>query len=220
MRVGLTQTLDAKTMKRKPKVVIGILMLGTISGLLMLAFGVNGPYYRTEVVNLPVNLQSPSEHQVIFTVDRSDEYMIEIHLNNVFTKEKMDKILGHYVSGKGGNINVSWYIHNNGNVIAEGSNIKYGYSPIWGGGHSGLAIGVFSADKEKEYTLNIKTNNTSANWNQTEPYIEIGLHPSKLENYLVLQLFGMLFAVVFGVILVVVVIINFAAKQKQHLTSS
>ena len=166
-------------------------MCGIVAGLLILAFGMNGPLYRTEVVNLPVNLQSPSDHVTTFTVDRSEEYMVEIHLNSIFSEEKMDNILGDYVAGGGGAINVSWEVKNNGAVIAQGSNTNYGYSPIWGGGRSGLDIGTFSAEKGQEYTLSIFTKNISNDWNLAKPYIEVGLHPNKLETYLVLQLLGL-----------------------------
>ena len=163
-------------------------MAGIATGLLILVLGINGPTYRTEVVNLPVNLQSPSEHHAKFTVDRSEEYMIEVHLKSVFPKEKMDKILGDYVKGGGGEIELSWLVKNNGAVIAQGSNTKYGYSPIWGGGHSGLTVGTISAEKGNEYSLSISTNNVSSDWNDASPYVEVELHPAKLENYLVLQL--------------------------------
>ena len=201
-------------MVRKIRIIVGVLVGGILAGLIMMAFGMYGPVYRTEVVNLPVNLQSPSEHQVQFTVDRSEEYMVEIHMNPVFPEEKMDKILGDFVEGGGGDIDVSWEVKVNEAVIAQGSNSKYGYSPIWGGDRSGLVIGTVSTEKGKEYTLHIFTKNVSSDWNQGNPYIEVGLHPSKLEGYLVLQIFGLIIACSFGVVLVVVVLFYDVAKRK------
>jgi len=170
----------------------------------MVALGMKGPLYRAQVVNLPVNLQSPSEHAARFTVDRSEEYMVEIHLDSVFSEEKMDKILGDFVAGGGGILDVSWEVKDNEAVIAQDSNTKYGYSPIWGGGRSGLAIGTISAEKGKEYSLFVYTKNTSTDWNLAKPYVAVGLHPNKLEGYLVLQLLGILILSVFGVALVIV----------------
>ena len=201
-------------MVRKIRVIIGALGGGIVAGLLILTLGIKGPFYRTEVVNLPVNLQSPSEHQVQFTVDRSEEYMVEIHLNSVFSEKKMDKILGDFVAGGGGDIDVLWEVKVDEAVIAQGSNTKFGYSPIWGGGRSGLAIGTVSAEKGNEYTLYVFTKNVSSDWNQADPYIEVGLHPSKLEGYLVLQIVGLLVASVFGVVLLVVALIYVVATRK------
>jgi len=186
-----------------------------IAGLLMLAFGMYGPLYRTEVVNLPVNLQTPSDHSMAFTVDRSEEYMVEIHLKSVFPEEMMDKILGDFAAGGGGEIDVSWSVKTDGTVIAQGSNKQYGYSPIFGGGSSGLAIGTVSAEKEKEYYLSVSTNNVSADWNKATPYVEVGLHPAKLESYIVLQLFGFLITALFAAILVVVSIFHFIGKSRE-----
>ena len=198
----------------KTRFTAGILVCGIVAGLLMLAFGMNGPLYRTEVVTLPVNLQSPSDHETTFTVDRSEEYMVEIHLNSIFSEEKMDNILGDYVAGGGGKINVSWEVINNGAIIAQGSNTSYGYSPIWGGGRSGLDIGTFSAEKGQEYTLSIFTKNISNDWNLAKPYIEVGLHPNKLESYLALQLLGLLFVSLFGVLLVIVLLLHVVGKRR------
>ncbi|MDH3562736.1 MAG: hypothetical protein OEN49_04985 [Gammaproteobacteria bacterium] len=139
--------------------------------------------------------------------------MVEIHLNTVFPEEKIDKILGDFVAGGGGNIDVSWKVNLDEAVIAQGSRAEYGYSPIWGGGRSGLAIGSFRADKGKEYTLYIVTKNESSDWNRADPYIEVGLHPGKLEGYLVSQIFGLLIAAVSGVLLVVVTLIVINAKR-------
>jgi hypothetical protein len=111
-------------------------------------------------------------------------------------------------------MDVSWEVKINETVIAQGSNTKYGYSPIWGGGRSGLAIGTVSTEKGKEYTLYVFTKNVSSDWNQGNPYIEVGLHPSKLEGYLVLQRFGLIIACSFGVVLVVVALIYVVAKRK------
>ena len=185
-----------------------------VVGLLLLALGINGPLYRSTVVSLPVNLQSPTELETTFTVDRSEKYMVEIHLKSVFPEEKMDKILGDFVAGSGGAIDVSWSVKTNGSVIAQDSNKEYGYSPIMGSGSLGLVIGSVSAEKGNEYYLSVSTNNVSTDWNKAAPYVEVGLHPAKLESYIVLQLFGILITAVFAMLLVVVSIFHFIGKSR------
>jgi hypothetical protein len=202
------------TMLRNIKLMVGTLVGGIVVGSLMLVFGINGPLYRSTVVSLPINLQSPSEQETTFTVDRTEEYMVEIHLKSVFPDEKMDMILGDYVAGGGGAIEVSWTVKTNDSVVAQGSNKEYGYSPIMGGGHSGLAIGTVSAEKGKEYHLSVSTKNVSADWNKVAPYVEVGLHPAKLESYIVLQLFGALITTLFAVILIVVAALHFISKSR------
>jgi len=201
-------------MTRTMKIIIGVLVSGVVAGLFMLALGLNGPIYRAEVVNLPVNLQSPSEHQVRFTVDRAEEYMVEVHLDKVFSEEKMDRILGDFVEGGGGEIDLSWEVKLDDSVIARGSNTEYGYSPVWNDYRSGLSIGTVSAERGNEYTLSVFTKNVSSDWNQAEPYVEVGLHPAKLEGYLVLQLFGLLIVSVLGVVLVIVLLLHYVSKRK------
>ena len=143
--------------------------------------------------------------------------MVEIHLDTVFPEEKMDKILGDFVAGGGGDIDVSWKVNQDEAVIAQGSITQYGYSPIWGGGHSGLAIGSFSAEKGNEYALYINTKNKSIDWNQADPYIVVGLHPVKLEGYLVLQIIGLLIMSALGIaLLVITLIVIVAERYKKH----
>lgn len=152
--------------------IIKIILIGITVGLLILLIGIYGPFYRTKVVNQPVNLQLPSVYQLKFTVDRSVNYMIEIHLSTIFPEEKMETILGEYVKGNAGEIKVLWNVSTNNILIAEGSNTEYGYSPIWGKDRSGLTIGTFNAERGKEYTLYIATKNKSLDWNMASPYIE------------------------------------------------
>lgn len=189
------------SMNSTKKIIIGILVIGLLAGLTTLLFGMAGPFYRTDVVNLPINLETPSNHKTSFTVDRSEDYLIEVHLDTIFPEDKIDFILGDYRKSGGGAINITWSIDANNSFLTRGSSKAYGYSPIFSSGHSGLTIGAFKAEKDKNYTLSITTHNNGDNWNKSEPYIEVGLHPSKLENYLVLQMLGFLLTSLFGVAL-------------------
>ena len=190
-------------MDNTKKYIIGILVVGFFAGFVTLLFGMLGPFYRTEVVNLPINLELPSNHKIVFTVDRSDDYLIEVHLKSIFSREKMDDILGDYRKSGGGSINVAWSIEANKSFLSRGSNTMFGYSPILGAGRSGLTIGTIKAEKGKDYTLTISTHNKGNDWNLAEPYIEVGLHPSKLENYGVLAIFGFLLISIFGIVFLV-----------------
>ncbi len=200
-------------MKRIRRISIGIALGGLLIGLILWLFGVLGPFYRTEVAMLPINLQSSSQHQINFTMDRPEEYLVEVHLKQVFSKEKMNGILGDFVAGGGGKISIRWVIDSGGTVIAQGSSGEFGYSPIFSRSHSGLTIGAFEAEKDHTYTLTVTTINESSDWNKTEPYIEVGLHPNKLESYLGLQIFGFIFIVVFGVLLLVTSIMAIRSRR-------
>lgn len=115
----------------------------------------------------------------------------------------MDKILGDYRKSGGGSIKIFWSIDADKSFLTRGSNTTFGYSPIFGTEHSGLTIGTIKVEKGKNYTLTITTHNNSNDWNLAEPYIEVGLHPNKLENYIVLQIFGFLLISIFGIALLV-----------------
>ena len=203
-------------MNRFNKIILSILLLGLLTGVISLFFGILGPLYRTEVVKIPINIESPSIHKINFTVDRSEKYLIEIHMKSIFSEEKMDFILGDFVSGSGGALNISWELNTKNSFLTKGSNSEYGYSPIFGKNHSGLTIGRIDAKKYNNYQLTIKTHNNSENWNQAEPYIEVGLHPADLEGYLVLQILGALFIVIFSISLFIYAPIY--KIKKAHLT--
>ncbi len=201
-------------MQNTKKTIVVILIFGLLTGLAALLFSMAGPFYRTEVANLSLNIETPSNHKITFTVDRSEDYLIEVHLESIFSEEKMDYILGDYLKSGGGVINITWRIDTNGSLLAQGSNSSYGYSPIFGGDKSGLTIGTFKADKNKNYTLSISTHNDSSDWNLAKPYVKVGLHPSKLENYIVLQLLGILLTLIFGAILLLLLLRVIISKNK------
>lgn len=196
------------------KILIGIFLSGLVIGLLMVALGINGPTYRINVAYLPINLESPSKHQVKFTVDRSEEYLIEIWLSeNIFSSEKMDTILGDSCkSGEGGKIDVSWVIENNKLIIDQGSKSEYGYSPTWGMKTAGLTIGTVYLEKNKEYLLSVLTNNNSEDWNKASPYVEIGLHGNKLEGFLVLQIYGVITMILSSFFIIIILIVYIVKK--------
>lgn len=125
--------------------------------------------------------------------------MVEIHLRNILSDEQMDTILGDYVKGgAGGTVNIEWYLYEGDQLIKSGSNKEYGYSHIWGGGYSGLSIGEISAQKEKIYSLSLHVKSVNPAWDVTEPYLEVGLHPAKLEYLIGYIIYGFLLLVIFG----------------------
>ena len=200
-------------MNRINKIILSILLLGLLIGIFQLLFGILGPFYRTKVVHLPINIESPSTHKINFTVDRSEEYLIEVHLKSIFPEEKMDFIVGDYVKNGGGALNISWKADIDNSFLSKGSSSKFGYSPIFSKNHSGLTIGAIKANKNNNYSLTINTHNSGNNWNQAQPYIEVGLHPNKLEGYIVLQIFGILFITIFGVSLLIFALVYKIKKR-------
>ena len=202
------------------KIVFGILAAGVITGLMMLSAGMYGPTYRTQVAKLPIDLESPSQHRTTFKVDHSDQYMIELHLNAVFPDEKMERILGDFAEGERGEVEVAWKVESDSSVIGGGSNTEFGYSPIWSGSSWGLSIGTVNANEEVEYTLSVFTKNVSSDWNRTDPYVEVGLHPNRLEGFLVIGIYGFLLLILSGIPLAFLVVLQIVRKRRQAFNQS
>ncbi len=59
-----------------------------------------------------------------------------------------------------------------------------------------------------EYILSLYVKSVNPEWDQCEPYVEVGLHPAKLEYLLVYQIFGVILFVTFSVILGVLLTIG------------
>ena len=184
------------------KLVLTFVLSGVIVSAAIYLYGAYGPFYRTEPLILPLSFSSNSVYQAEFDVDRSEEYMVEVHLKRVFSDVGMKEILGDFVAGGGGLIDVAWEIKTDRKQIAQGSTKEFGYSPIFGRDHWGLALGSFRAEVGKSYTLQVTARSINPEWNQAKPYVEVGLHPAKLEGYLVLQTVGFISFVVFSVLMV------------------
>ena len=114
--------------------------VGFVISLGLIIYGTYGPYYETAPLNSSFTFTTEAPQNFKFKVDKSDRYMIEIHLKNVLSDKQMNTILGNFVKGgTGGEINIEWYLHEGNETIANGSNKKYSYSPIFGGSYSGLS---------------------------------------------------------------------------------
>jgi hypothetical protein len=205
----------AGALKQIVKPGITLAGLGLATGVGFLLFGVFGPFYRTEAVRIPIDLQVQSRHRVEFTVDRTEEYLIEAYLASVFTDAKMEEIVGDFVAGGGGKIDISWQVGAGSRIVAQGSNAKFGYSPIFGEARAGLVIGIFSAQRGQEYHLLVDTHNENNDWNRASPYIRIALHPSKLESYIGATIFGAIFSAVFGLLFLAMLFIDLRSNKRK-----
>lgn len=95
----------------------------------------------------------------------------------------------HFLGGRHGtDVYVQARAH--GDVVANGSSKQEKYSPIWGGGYSGLAIGRFEASRGTTYTLDLNSRGADPSWDRCEPVVEIALHPADLEYLLGYTLMG------------------------------
>jgi hypothetical protein len=190
------------------------LLIALFTAVLIYLYGAHGPFYRTEPALLPISFSIPAPQQANFRVDRTEEYLVEVHLSNVFEKERMETILGDFQQGGGGRIDISWRVLENTSIIAAGSSRKYGYSPIFSSDEWGLVIGAFRGEKGKDYVLDVTVNELNPGWDLAEPYIAVGLHPSKLEGYLVLQFLGVGLFLVFGILLGTITLAGFYRGRK------
>ena len=110
----------------------------------------------------------------------------------------MERILGDFVAGGGGAIDVAWRVTAKDEVIAKGFNKQYGYSPVWGVGNSGLVIGTFEAQRGRPYVLHLTSRNGDSSWDRCEPVVEVGLHPAQLEYLMGYSLLGGAMVLVLG----------------------
>jgi hypothetical protein len=162
-------------------------------------YGLFGPYYKTEPLKSSFSFATGDPQSYGFNVDKTDTYMIEIHLKKVLSDEKMGTILGDFVrGGNGGKIDIDWNLKEGDKLVAKGSNKEYGYSPIFGNDYSGLSIGEVSVQKGKTYSLSLQIKSINPDWDATEPYVEVGLHPARLEYLIGYSLAGFVLLIIFG----------------------
>ncbi|MDH3468720.1 MAG: hypothetical protein OES26_22975, partial [Gammaproteobacteria bacterium] len=96
-------------------------IFGLLFSAALVIYGVKGPYFKTEPLLSAFTFSSAAPQRFEFEIDRSDHYLIEIHLSNIFPDKKMDSILGDFVhSGQRSLIDVEWDIKTKGQVIARG----------------------------------------------------------------------------------------------------
>ncbi len=160
----------------------------------LIMYGAYGPYYNTVPLESSFSFGAESPQKFEFLAEKTDTYMVEIHLRNLLPEEGMKDILGNHE--KEGKIDIEWSVQDGGEIIAHDSNKSYGYSPIWGGGFSGLSIGEVTVQRGKSYTLLLYVNNSNSSWNVTKPSIEVGLHPARLEYLISYIIYGVLLLII------------------------
>lgn len=175
--------------------ILGLACLGAFAAF---AYGHWGPAYATEPLQAPFSLSEGSEQQYSFRVGSTATYHVEVHLRETLPKSTMEHILGNFVAGGGGAMDVAWNITSDGSSVAEGSNRQFGYSPIWGDGFSGVTIGTVEAETGREYVLALTSRNGAPSWDRCEPVVEVGLHPSQLEYLVGYVLLGTSILLVIG----------------------
>src|SRR6266850_6515939 len=115
--------------------------LGLTAGLVSLAYGAWVPWYPTTPLRQAISFseQGPQEHQ--FRVWRSHDYLVEAHFRKPSNPDELIPILGDYTRQHLGSLDIAWEVLEKNTVVARGTNLEYGYSPIFGGSHDGGVIG-------------------------------------------------------------------------------
>lgn len=167
--------------------VLGIACLGALGAI---AYASWGPTYATAPLEAPLSLAKTGPQRFDFRVGRTETYYVEVHLRGALPDEDMEAILGDFVGGGGGALDVAWRITSDGSAVAAGSNREFGYSPIWRNRSRGIAIGTFEAERGHRYTLALTSRNGDSSWDRCEPTVVVGLHPSALEYLIGSMLVG------------------------------
>jgi len=164
--------------------------LGLTAGLVSLAYGAWGPWYPTTPLKQAISFsqQGPQDHP--FRVWRSHDYLVEVHFRKPSNPDELIPILGDYTRQYLGSLDIAWEVFENNTVVAHGTNLEYGYSPIFGGSHYGVVIGSFTANRGTKYVLRVFPKNHEPGWNQFQPYVAVNLHPANLEYLLAYLLIG------------------------------
>lgn len=181
------------------RVIKYISAIGLVISLALIIYGMYGPHFETEPLKSSFTFATAEPQVFEFKIGKSEKYMVEIHLENVLPEEQMEAILGDSVKrGEGAKVNIEWSLNEGDEIVASGSNKEYGYSHIWSRGYYGLAIGEISVKKGKSYSLTMYVKSVNQDWDVTEPYVEVGLHPAKLEYLIGYIIYGLLLLVIFG----------------------
>jgi hypothetical protein len=164
--------------------------LGLTAGLMSLAYGAWGPWYPTTPLKqaLSFSTQGPQEHS--FRVWRSHDYLVEVHFRKPSDPDDLIPILGDYTRQHVGGLDIAWEVLEKNKVVAHGTNLEYGYSPIFGSTHDGVVVGSFTAYRGTKYVLRVSPGNHEPGWNLFDPYVAVNLHPANLEYLLGHSLIG------------------------------
>jgi len=172
---------------RKAAVVTGSLF---VCGLVCMGYGRYGPWYVTEPLRSSLEIYADEAQAFPFSVAKSDEYYIEVYLRDEIPQETLEEIVGSYLRGGGGRLNLDWRVTSGERTVAKGSTREFGYSPIFKQGYTGLAAGKFVAEKNTQYSLLAIVAGGDPAWKPYKAEVRIELHPSKLEYLILFSVLG------------------------------
>ncbi|MBN1384681.1 MAG: hypothetical protein JW983_07375 [Elusimicrobia bacterium] len=202
-----------KVIKILKQIILFFCIIGIIGSIVLYINGVYGPFYNTTPLKAPFSFADSSPQVFKFKPEKSEDYMIEIHLSNKYSDGKIESILGKYFeSGKGAPIDVGWNVKRKDKVIASGSNKEYGYSHIFGRDYTGIVIGRFFAKKNKKYELSLLVNSVNPEWDICMPHVEVGLHPAKWEYLSVFPIISKYIFIFSMVVLFIIVLVELIEK--------
>jgi len=173
--------------------------IGSIFSLALIIYGVTGPYYNIKPLKSHFSFATKDPQIFEFEVEKSEKYMVEIHLKHNIPSDQLNSILGNGVKNEeDGQINIEWFLHEGDKILGSNSNIDYGHSSIFSRDYSGLSIGEITVQKGKYYSLYLYVKSINPDWDVTEPIIEVRLHPAKLEYLIVYFICGVFLLLIFG----------------------
>ncbi len=178
-------------------------LVGLITSVVLVFLSANWPKIELVAARFEFSLMNPGTVTRAFTVHRTDKFLIEVHLKKIQDEQLMKKIMGDFLTGSGGSLDVSWEVQQGRRTAGAGSSRSSKYSPIFGKDNWGLTVGNFNAIKELPYTIRFTVNKAEPLWKGEPPSVVIAMHPSRREGGIAISLLLMLCAAVVGLTSVV-----------------
>jgi hypothetical protein len=174
-------------MKKTIVAAVGLL----VGGVLCVGYARYGPLYVTEPLSSSLSIHKETPQTFPFSVDRSDEYRVEVYANDTIPKNILEDMMGSYAGGQG-RLELNWQVVRAGKPVAQGSTREFGYSPIFRSGYTGIEIGKFRAERNTQYSLVVNIDRRDPSWEPYKARIKIALHPFKLEYLALFRIAGYL----------------------------
>jgi len=174
-----------------------IISMGLMTSLSLIIYATTGPHFNIAPLVSPFTFASDDPQYFKFMADKSETYMVEIYVKRDWSDEKWKAIFGSG-PGTGDRGNVEWHLHKGDKIVARGSNIEYRYAPFWTSDYSGLDIGEISVEKGIPYSISLHVKNLNPDWDELEPYIQVKMHPARLEYLIGYFIYGVILLVIFG----------------------
>jgi hypothetical protein len=206
---ALARALDAQNMMLR--IVLVISSIGLVAAGLLVAQSVMGPTYEIAPLRCPITFDGRPIDCMPFSVGRTETYLVEVNFDNN-PQLPVEPIIGDGVQH--GALEVTWEMSQGDVIIARGTSRDAGYS-TFSGETLGATIGTVAARTGRTYQLRVTPRNIEPRWNELHPFVEVRLHPAKLEYRIVDFFLGIALCVLSGAVLASCVgILLYRRKQR------